>query len=103
MPLPLFTDLFAVADALALNPHFQRLRTTIERAGRMGSCVADLRQALACCEAVKDLQKVPQTAARHQDVTVVNALTQQAVVLYARATATSSKRGKLGERGSIRP
>lgn len=99
MSLPLFTDLFAVADRLEFDPRFNRLRPTLKKAARMSSCVNDLRQSLACFEALQASFGAALPEQNPNDWIIPDALLNQTIILYARATSTNGKGGERGPTG----
>src|ERR1044072_1951389 len=98
MPLPVTVDLMALARELERRGGKRKLRGTLERAWRAQSCLADLNQVRDILGVIDRLKaqtvSIDQTALVHAQ----SALMTTAILLYARATATS---GSPPERGSI--
>jgi hypothetical protein len=91
-------NLDAVAGALGTFPQRHQLLNTIKRMRVAQSCITDLKLAKDTCDALSHLQGVElempgmlRTAAEH-------ALIANAIVLYGRATSTTSTKG---ERGAV--
>jgi len=95
--LPVFTDLRALADELARRGD-TKLRAQVTQAWRVQSCLGDLRQAMDCVVALKNLINRPTGEESNTLSASERALMTTAILLYARATSTG---GNTGERGSI--
>ena len=96
------TDLSALADRLRKTKRHKKLVGLIARAAAAGTIREDLLEADRCLEAIERLQAGRDQSEAEVDareVTVTGALFSHAVVLYGRATFTSSeeRRGLLGE------
>lgn len=97
MDLPLFVNVHKLAESLAGDSRFRRLKPIIKDAVLRQSCVSDLSQALTALQALEDLSNGPdRTSIRAR--AVEHALLSHVILLYCRATAGN---GKSGERGSV--
>lgn len=96
--LPKFADGEALARDLQRDPRYASLANVIRRAALEQSCASDLSQASSCCDALKWLLESPRQKGTLTRAATENALLTTAILFYARATATS---GKKGERGSV--
>lgn len=97
MDFPAFTDLGALADELAKRGDV-KLRALMTQAWRVQSCLGDIRQAIDCMDALTALVDRPKSEDTAARLATERALMTTIIMLYARATSTST--GK-GERGSI--
>lgn len=97
LTLPPFTNLGTLADELARRGNV-KLRAMMTQAWRAQSCLGDLKQAMDCAASLSELLKRPKDQDTSAAMATEKALMATAIMLYARATSTSS--GK-GERGSI--
>jgi hypothetical protein len=93
-------DLARLADTLAAQGREPELVHAIGKAAAAGSIREDLRNALACLKLIEQiLDRSPDQcgpyASDHEETAVTGALFTQAVILYARATATKGGRPKL--------
>lgn len=96
------TDLTAIAGSLRPTERHRRLVGLIDRAAAAGTIREDLTEAGRCLDEIERLQagrNEPEPEVDAREVTVSGALFSHAVVLYARATFTSSEQRKalLGE------
>ena len=96
------TDLTAIAHWLRSTKRHRRLVGLIDRAAAAGTIREDLSEAGRCLDEIERLQAgrdEPEPEVDQREVTVTGALFSHAVVLYARATFTSSeqRRALLGE------
>ncbi len=96
--LPVAVDLMKLASSIEARGGSRKLAGTFRMAWRAQSCVADLRQAQAACDALKKLPLLSSALDSATLLSTQSALFASAVTLYARATATS---GSPRERGSI--
>jgi hypothetical protein len=93
-----FVNLIALAEALKKDARYKRLKPTLLTALKAQSCLADLQLAQLCSDALDRVE--PDTKEVNLgDLTIWNALLQQGIMLYVRATFTGSK---LQERGAIK-
>lgn len=97
MSLPSFTDLRAVATALAGEQRYDPVTNAIREALFLQSCLADLNQSADCCRALRETLASPRRRGTIERAAIESALLATAVALYTRATATS---GKQAERGA---
>lgn len=98
MALPRFVDLEHLANELSGDTRYRRIATVIRKAALTQSCIADIAQAQSNVDALRPLLASSRGQGTIGRAATENALLFQAVILYARATATS---GQSGERGSI--
>ncbi len=96
------TDLSAIATWLRQTKRHKRLVGLIDRAAAAGTIREDLAEAGRCLDEIEQLQAgrdEPEVEVGQREVTITGALFSHAVVLYARATFTSSKQRQtlLGE------
>lgn len=96
---PRFVDLAAIARALEGDSSYSRLGSDIRKAIVAQSCLADLRQAAACLEALDIVLACPVMRTPVTNDAVEHSLLFTGILLYARATSTSLR--KDGDRGSI--
>lgn len=95
---PRFTDLRAIAEEIGDEPEYSRVRSSIQRAARVQSCISDLAEAETCLEALDDIRGSIRRQGTNTRLTTEASLLRTAVTLYERATAAGAKQG---ERGSI--
>ena len=98
MNYPPFVDLLALSENLNRTNKHRKLNKILLQAWRAQSCLGDLLQADECCKFLRLKVDEKDEITEPQEQTIIKALQNSAVNLYARATSTS---GKLGERGSI--
>lgn len=98
LKLPKFSNLRNVANAIQGKAEYRRVGTAIEKLARAQSCIADLSEAIACCEAIEELRGSNIGRGTFAYVATEAALLRTAVTLYERSTAAGAKQG---ERGSI--
>ena len=96
---PPFADLVSLAATLKKTGKHGNLQKILESAWRAESCLGDLKQSSDCCAALRLSLETRAEDVSPQQHTIDRALMTTAMLLYARATSTSS--GKEGERGAI--
>jgi hypothetical protein len=89
-------DLLAVAAVLEQRDPQSRLAAALRNAGRVQSCVADVRLARSTLEALSQLRKLGEWAPSIPKLAAEHAMVANAVFLYARAAATGAKAGERG-------
>lgn len=97
--LPPFADLVGLATTLKKTGKQGNLQKILESAWRAESCLGDLKQSSDCCAALRLSLTTKSEDVSPQQHTIDRALMTTAMLLYARATSTSS--AKEGERGAI--
>lgn len=97
-PFPRFADLNSIADELSGDSAKANIVAIIRRASVAQACVGDLAQAGSSLDALDALLVSPRKRGTLERSATEMALLFTAVSLYARATATTAKKG---ERGSI--
>ena len=93
---PIFSDLEAVATALEKRKGFERVSRILKQALFHKSCVSDIAQVLGCAEALQALREGSFQIDNALRPSVEGSLLMSAVILYARATAGTSKKGGRG-------
>jgi hypothetical protein len=88
-----------MAAELEADPQYAKLGYAVRSALVAQSCVADIRQAVDCCAALRSVLGSPRKIGTIERLTIESSLLANAVMLYARATATAAKDG---ERGAIK-
>jgi len=97
--LPEVCDLQALIDSLDGDPGHAKLADLARRSRRAQSCHSDLALAATCCESYAQFTNVASSVMPQMHLNAVShAILASAIILYARATSTSSKGG---ERGGI--
>ena len=94
-----FTDLVSLAASLKKTGKHGSLHKIVESAWRAESCLGDLKQSNDCCAVLRLSLATKSEDVSPQQHTIDRALMTTAMLLYARATSTSS--AKEGERGAI--
>jgi hypothetical protein len=96
---PPFADLVSLAGSLRKTGKHGNLQKILDSAWRAESCLGDLKQAADCCSVLRDSLTTKAEDMSGAQQTIDRALMSTAMLLYARATSTSS--AKDGERGAI--
>lgn len=94
--LPKMVDLMAIALQLEQSEPKDKLAGAVRNAGRAQSCVADITLARSTLEALAQLQSLGQWAPVIHRLAAEHAMLANAIILYARATATGAKAGERG-------
>ena len=94
--LPRFADLRGVSTTLGDDEPYRRLKTSINKAVRVQSCVSDIAQSLNCVEALEALLQSPRKQGTVQRASTETALLATAVQLYARGAGDSRSKGERG-------
>lgn len=99
LPLPVTVDLMKLGSSLEAQGKGRRLAGALRTAWRAQSCLADLRQAQGICNEIDTVSQFVDTLAPSTLFHVRSGMLATAVLLYARATTSSSS--KKNERGAI--
>jgi hypothetical protein len=99
MGLPETVDLIKLAASLELKGASRKLTGVLRTAWRTQSCLADMRQAQGMCDAIERLSAIENSIGHEAHQHLRGGAMMTAILLYARATTTSS--GKPNERGAV--
>jgi len=98
LTLPVTVNLMKFATSIEVKGGDKRISSALRQAWRAQSCSADLEQAQGACDALAQVTKAADGIDPLALLHVQSGLLTTAILLYARATATS---GSKSERGSV--
>lgn len=99
LPLPITVDLMKLGSSVEAKGGGHRLAKSLRTAWRAQSCLSDLRHAQGICDAIDTVSHLVDTLDTGTYFHVRSGMLATAVVLYARATTSSS--AKKSERGAV--